>query len=260
MRRPGWIAVCAVSAWIAATLQAASQDNYEIQVYGSETIKPRRTMLEFHTNFTFSGTKNPTDGTRPTQHALHETFEITHGFTPWFETGCYIFTSARSGNGWDFVGSHIRPRLRVPDQWHWPVGVSLSNEIGWQSRQYSTDTWTWELRAIVDKQIGPWYVALNPAFDRSFHGESASAGFVFSPNFKVSYQFARKVAGGLEYYGSLGPVSGFDPLRYQQHQIFPSIDLDLAPQWEINFGLGVGLTGATDHLIAKFIIGYQFDF
>ena len=37
-------------------------------------------------------------------------------------------------------------------------------------------------------------------------------------------------------------------------------DVNLAPQWEINFGLGVGLTRATGHLIAKMIVGYHFNF
>ena len=55
-------------------------------------------------------------------------------------------------------------------------------------------------------------------------------------------------------------VTGFDAISQQQHQIFPAIDLNIAPQWEINFGLGVGLTGTTDHLIAKMILGYHFNF
>jgi hypothetical protein len=85
-------------------------------------------------------------------------------------------------------------------------------------------------------------------------------GVVFSPNFKFSSDFTPKVAAGLEYYGSTGPVTGFDPISQQQHQVFPTIDLNLAPQWEINFGLGVGLTRSTDHLIAKMILGYRFNF
>jgi len=70
----------------------------------------------------------------------------------------------------------------------------------------------------------------------------------------------RKVAAGLEYHGSVGPVTGFDPLSQQQHQLFPAIDLNIAPQWELNFDLGVGFTGSTDHLIAKMILGYRFNF
>ncbi|MGB0016380.1 MAG: hypothetical protein WBQ12_06705 [Candidatus Sulfotelmatobacter sp.] len=55
-------------------------------------------------------------------------------------------------------------------------------------------------------------------------------------------------------------MTGFDAVSQQQHQIVPAIDLNIAPQWEINFGLGVGVTGATDHLIAKMILGYPFNF
>ena len=64
----------------------------------------------------------------------------------------------------------------------------------------------------------------------------------------------------MEYYGSVGPVTGFDAVSQQQHQIFPVIDLNLSPKWEVNFGLGVGVTRSTDHLIAKMILGYRFDF
>src|ERR1035438_5105233 len=79
------------------------------------------------------------DGVYPTNHAEHETVEITHGFNDWFECGFYIFTSTTEGPSWQWVGDHIRPRVAVPKKWHWPVGVSLSNEIGYQRRQYSVD-------------------------------------------------------------------------------------------------------------------------
>jgi len=254
------IILACVSLFCLAALapHAAAQANYEIQVYGSETVEPHHTMFELHSNFTIDGSKQVVDGVLPTNHVEHETLEITHGFNGWFETGLYIFTTARIDQGWQFVGSHIRPRFRIPEKWHWPVGVSLSNEIGYQRRQFSTDTWTWEIRPIVDQKIGRWYWAVNPSLDRSFHGLTVNQGLVFSPNLKFSYDFTPKIAGGLEYYGSVGPVTGFLPVSQQEHQVFPAIDLNLAPEWEVNFGLGVGLTGATDHLIAKMILGYRF--
>lgn len=250
----------AFASFLIGVTPGTAQDNYEIQVYPYETVEPGHTMVELHSNFTIEGSKQRVNGLYPTEHGLHETIEITHGFTDWFETGFYIFTSARSGQGWQWVGDHIRPRFRVPEKWHWPVGVSLSNEIGYQRRQFSEDTWTWEMRPIVDQKLGRWYWSLNPTFDRSFHGPGVSRGMVFSPNFKFSYDITPKIAGGLEYYGSVGPATGFDPVAQQQHQIFPSMDLNLAPQWEINFGVGVGLTRSTDHLIAKMILGYRFNF
>jgi len=237
-----------------------AQDNYEIQVYGSELVDPGHTMVELHSNFTFQGSKTIEDGMLPTNHQLHETIEITHGFTDWFECGFYIFTAEKSGLGIDWVGDHIRPRIAVPKKWKWPVGLSLSNEVGYQRRQFSTDTWTWEMRPILDQQAGRWYWSFNPTFDKSIHGLTKSQGFVFSPNVKVSYDFTKKITGGIEYYGSVGPATEFLPVTQQQHQLFPAIDLNVSPKWEINFGVGVGITASTDHLIAKMILGYRFDF
>src|SRR5207253_9086513 len=143
------------------------------------------TMIELHSNYNVDGSKTVVNGVLPTNHAEHETIEITQGWNDWFETGFYIFTSIQPDGGWYWVGDHIRPRVRVPDSWHWPVGVSLSMEIGYQRAVYSPDTWTWEIRPIVDKTMGRWYLAFNPALERSWHGPGTRAGLGFTPGGKV---------------------------------------------------------------------------
>jgi hypothetical protein len=243
---------------LAAYWTARAQDNYEIQVYGSETVPAGATMVELHSNFTAEGRKTEENGVLPTDHAFHETLEITRGFTPWFETGFYVFTSARSGDGWQWVGDHIRPRIRVPEEWHWPVGLSLSVEAGYQQRKFSEDTWSLELRPIIDKQWGRWYGSFNPAIEKSLKGANATRGYEFAPNAKVSYDVTKVVTLGVEYYGSLGPATHFDAVGDQQHLIVPALDLNFSPKWEFNFGVGVGLTHSTDHLIIKMIIGRRF--
>ena len=235
-----------------------SQDNYEIQVYGSDTVPAGRTMVELHSNYTVDGQRDTVNGVLPDNHAFHETLEVTHGFTPWFETGFYVFTSIQPGEGWEWVGDHIRPRVRVPEEWHWPVGLSLSMEIGYQQPSFSEDTWTWEIRPIIDKQWGRWYVAFNPAFEKSLSGLNSSQGFDFAPSAKVSFEVTKVVSAGVEYYGSLGPVGHFSSPGDQQQQIFPVLDLNLSPRWEFNFGVGFGLTRSTDDLVIKLILGYQF--
>ena len=216
-------------------------------------------MVELHSNFTFEGSKTAVDGVRADEHALHETVEITQGFTPWFETGFYIFTSYRASEGYQWVGDHIRPRVRIPEDWHWPVNLSLSAEFGYQRRSYSTDTWTLEVRPIVDKQLGRWYLDFNPSVDRSFHGFEVRKGVTFEPNAKVAYGVTRKVSVGFEYYGDLGSITGFDPLHDQQQAIMPAIDLDLGPNWEFNLATGIGVTAGTDHLLVKMILGRRFN-
>jgi Putative MetA-pathway of phenol degradation len=250
----------ALPLFLLAAAPIRAQGNYEVQVYGAETVLPNHTMVELHSNFTFEGSKTAVDGVRADNHALHETIEITQGFTSWFETGFYIFMSYRAGEGYQWVGDHIRPRIRVPEEWHWPVNVSLSTEIGYQRRSYSTDTWTLEIRPIVDKQLGRWYLSFNPTLDRSFHGLEVSKGVVFSPNVKVSYDVTKKVSIGVEYYGAVGSITGFDPIHDQVQAIMPAIDLNLGPNWEFNFATGIGLTGSTDHWLVKLILGRRFNF
>ncbi|MGA2133710.1 MAG: hypothetical protein ABSH50_15565 [Bryobacteraceae bacterium] len=244
--------------FLAAWATALAQGNYEIQVYGSDLVPPHDTMVELHSNFTIQGSKTIIDGMLPTEHQEHETLEITHGFNDWFETGFYQFTNHQPNGGWMWVGTHIRPRIAIPERYHLPVGISLSTEIGYQRPNISADTWTWEIRPIVDKKLGRWYSAFNPALERAFHGPDTHKGLEFSPNFKISYDVTPKIAGGLEYYGSLGSLTGFDPLYQQGQQILPAIDLNLNPRWEFNFGVGVGVTRGTDHLLVKMILGYRF--
>ena len=217
-------------------------------------------MVELHSNTAVKGTTRTDDRVLRTQGAFHETIEITRGWTPWLETGFYIFTSVQPDTGWEWVGNHIRPRVRAPESWKLPVGLGLSLEAGYQRREFSADTWSLEIRPIIDKQIEHWYVSFNPVLDRSLHGEGVQGrrGFEFAPAAKVAYEITGTVAAGLEYYGGIGPLTGFDPLRKQQHQVFPVIDVNLGPRWEWNAGVGVGLTSSTDKLLLKVILGYRF--
>jgi hypothetical protein len=136
--------------------------------------------------------------------------------------------------------------------------VSLSLEAGYQRRAFSADTWTLEIRPIVDQKIGPWYWSFNPALERSLKGENSGRGFGFTPAAKVTYDVTPRVAAGLEYYGDIGPIDRIDRPRDQQHLVFSVVDIDLGPRWELNVGVGAGLTGATDRLIVKMILGYRF--
>src|SRR5579864_3628313 len=226
-----------------------AQGNYEIQVYGSDTVPAANLMVELHSNFTVEGQKDTVDGVYPTNHQLHETLELTAGINSWSEVGFYVFTSWQDGHGVQWVGDHIRPRVRVPDSWHWPVGVSLSTEIGYQRPQYSPDTWTWEIRPIIDKTMGRWYFAFNPALERTLHGPGVSQGVGFAPGAKVGYDFTKKISAGFEYYADYGQLGSFDGLHDQQQQLFVVSDLNVSPAWEINFGVGLGPTAGTDHLI-----------
>ena len=253
-RKHSTVLVALLTALAPVSLRA--QENYEIQVYPSETMPKGVTMFELHSNFTIDGSKpGSPGGLSPTNHAVHETVEITHGFNDWSELGFYWFTSVPSGQSLQWVGTHLRPRVRVPDSWGWPVGVSISQEIGYSKASFTGDTWTYELRPIIDKQVGPWYASINPTLEKSLRGPTANVPFVFSPNVDVGYDVTKRVNLSVEYYGATGPINRLDPIRDQEHQIFLATNLDLGPQWEFNFGYGTTLTAGGDKHIVKMILG-----
>ena len=246
-----------------------AQSNYEIQVYPSETADKNTTFFELHSNFTGSGTTAPctfsvaVQCVYPTNHQEHETLEITHGFSKIFEVGMYFFTSAGPGQGWQYVGSHIRPRIRVPEDWDLPVGLSLSTEFGFVKDGFDEGQWSMEFRPIIDKKMGAFYWSVNPTVDWWFKGPLAGTGWrgmAFSPNIKISWDFTDKITGGFEYYGLTGSLAEMAPGALQQHVLYPAIDLNLSPDWEVNFGYGFGLSGDGDQHIIKLILGRRLKF
>ena len=91
-------AILAIAA-ILCVRTAVAQGNYEIQVYGADTVAPKTLMVELHSNFTPEGQTYYINGVIPTNHQEHETLELTEGITSWSEIGFYVFTSEQDGRG-----------------------------------------------------------------------------------------------------------------------------------------------------------------
>ncbi len=62
-----------------APILVTAQENYEIQVYGSQTVLKGNTMVELHSNYTFDGQKSSQKGLRPTNDVFQQTIAITPG-------------------------------------------------------------------------------------------------------------------------------------------------------------------------------------
>lgn len=238
-----------------ATTAVNAQENYEIQVYGSQTQQKNSTIFELHSNYTFDGERDVIKDVRPTYHAFHETIEITHGISDNFELGLYLFMNYLPDYGFRVVGTHIRPRIMAPAKWKLPVGLSLSAEIGYQSHYYSPESWNVEIRPIIDKQWKNLYVSLNPTLGVQLKGVDKSTAPAFAPNIKAYYAFFKNGAIGAEYYGDLGPLNAFENGSQQSHALFATFDLLNNKHWELNTGAGFGLTRATDGFVFKVLVG-----
>ena len=253
------LAACSAALIVSLPAPVGAQDLFEIQVYPYETVEPGHTMLEFHTNFTPSGTTTAEPGVFPNDRQFHLTAEITHGFTPMFETGFYIETALYvPGQGAEFTGWHIRPRFRLPDSEAFPFRVSLSFEYAFNQASFDPNRQTLEIRPIFERQQGRLYLSINPNLSVATKGPDAGSSPVFEPNAKIGWDVTRHVSSGLEYYAETGPVKHFDPRSKQHHILLPAVDLNVSPDWEFNFGVGRGLTETSEHWILKAIVGYRF--
>jgi hypothetical protein len=191
-------------------------------------------------------------------YAEHETIEAVTGLSSWSEIGAYLFTSEQQSPVILPIGGSLRIKARVPMAWNWPVGVALSTEIEYNDPRYTTDPWSWEIRPVIDKALGRWYVSLNPTLERTLQGTGVVNGLQFSPSAKVGFDFTSLVSGGVEYYGAYGRIGSFAPPESRLQQFFGVVDLHVSPLWEANAGVGTGTTPATNHLMAKLILGRRF--
>jgi hypothetical protein len=228
------------------TQYSIAQDNNEIQVYGSATTPKYTTMIELHSNYSITGPKF-----NQNYHPFLQTLEVTTGISENFEFGFYIFTYNNNGKI-QYTGTNIRPRVKAPDEWNLPMGISLSSEIGCSIDPTTKEKdWGAEIRPIFDKTVGDHYVSFNPNIGVSFTNKE----YLFEPILKYAYTVSKKVNVGFEYYGNTGKIFNAYKLPNQEHQLFLAIDLFLHPLYEFNFGIGKGMTDASNGTTVKCYIG-----
>jgi hypothetical protein len=253
------LAAAMVAAGVASVPAAGvAQDPFEIQVYEYATVPKGMWNLETHANYTGHGTRAFEGPVAPTQGQSHLTFELTRGITDVFELAGYLVLARRPGHGAEYAGYRIRPRVRAPESWAWPVGVSLSAEVAFPPAVFEESRTTLELRPIIEKAFGRWQVDLNPVVGRALRGAGTDEGWDFEPGVRVGHQTFRRAELSVEYYGSTGPVTDPLPRGAQVHQIFPGVDLALGERAVLNLGYGIGLTKAGNDDVLKMRLGVLF--
>ena len=76
----------------------------------------------------------------------------------------------------------------------------------------------------------------------------------FFPAARLARKLGEVFSVGVEYYTGLGPFRQLLPFNEQQQNIYGVVDFKLG-RFDINAGLGYGMNGASDRVMAKLIIG-----
>ena len=238
---------------------ARAQDPFEIQVYDGTANPPRVPGVELHLNDWATGHRDGAPPEAPLHGQFHATIEPSLGMTPWWELGAYVQTAVRTDDGvMDWAGAKLRSKFVTPPGYDSHIRLGVNFELSYLPATYDRDVWGTEIRPIASWHDRDWLFAVNPVVEQSLGGPGASDGPSFEPAAKAAHAWG-PVALGLEYYGSIGPILSPLPLRQEAHYIYETLDLVGIANFELNLGLGEGLTPASAGIVMKAIFGYTFE-
>jgi hypothetical protein len=243
---------------IAACLPLAAQPARaidEIQVYNAEIAPVGTFTLQQHLNYVWQGSTTPDfPGGIASNRTLNGTPELAYGVTDWYEIGLYAPFSVDS-DGW-FVpgGVKLRHLFVTPHAAQRTVFGGLNIELSYQTPRFSQSPFALELRPILGVRDLGWEFIVNPIVDASF---GPNGVVEFAPAARLARAITGDVMLGVEYYSNFGQFGTFQPNNNQQHTLFGVIDFSVLG-FDVNFGVGFGLTDGSDQLVTKLIIGRAF--
>lgn len=111
-----------------------------------------------------------------------------------------------------------------------------------------------EARLILEKEIGPSVLRLNPKVEKVLSGADVEEGLEFEYGASLYWTLFPRFRPGLEVYGSMGEFVNFKSRENQQHYLVPAATWKVLPNVGWNVGVAFGLTDASDDLVIKSII------
>jgi hypothetical protein len=239
-------------ALVALPVVARAQTD-EIQVYDGSLAPPGKWNLTLHSNFTPEGMTTPAfPGGLISDKSWNGVPEWAYGVTNWFEAGLYLpVYSISKHRGATLDSMKLRALFAVPhaDERTFFYGVNF--EFSYNGKNWDPRRFTSEIRPIIGLHLHPVDLIFNPILDNSWEGGPKSLEFV--PAARIAYNLTSKSALAIEEYSDYGPLRGFLPGGEQAHQIFGVVDHS-SKIVDVEFGVGVGVTGATDKWTLKLIL------
>jgi hypothetical protein len=224
----------------------------EIQVYNGELAPVGTFNLTVHNNFTPKGLTTPAfPGAVVADKSWNGVPEWALGVTPWFEAGLYLPLYSRDQTtGFGLDGFKLRALFAVPHAADRVFFYGANFEFSVNAHRWDSSRFTSEVRPIVGWHLKPWDIIINPIVDTAYDGLK---NLEFVPAARVAYNFRSGWAAAAEEYDDFGPVHDFAPRGDQVHQLYAVADKTWR-EWQIEAGIGVGLTGASDRLTLKLIL------
>jgi hypothetical protein len=226
----------------------------EIQVYNASIAAPGQFTIQQHLNYIPQGLKEPPfPGGFASHGSINGTPEFAYGITDWWEVGLYLPFAIQDRQ---FLSDSFKLRTLFvspnADQRGFFYGVNF--EFSNETPGFAQTRFAMEIRPIIGVRKGDWEFIVNPIVGIGF-GKYGEADF--TPAARVARKVGPDLSVGLEYYADFGKIGDFSKLADQQHTLFAVTDFKLGV-FGVNFGVGYGLTPASDRWVVKTIVGYAF--
>jgi len=238
--------------WTALGQPANAVD--EIQVYKAGIAAPGQLTIQQHLNYVGIGSKEPPfPGGLVSHHSINGTPEFAYGVTDWWEVGLYLPFAIQDRQ---FLSNSFKLRTLFvspsAEQRNFFYGVNF--EFSNTTPKFSQTRFGLEIRPIIGIRNADYEFIVNPIVDVGF-GKNGEAEF--APAARLARKLGPDLFVGLEYYADFGEIGNFLKPADQQHTLFAVTDFKLGV-FDVNFGVGYGLTPASDRLVVKTIVGYAF--
>lgn len=237
---------------------ALAMDFYEIQIYPTETAPVGDLQAELHSNSVTSA-RGPDAHQQLRPYQIHETLEATYGLLPWLEIGQYLATARLDAGNYEYAGARSKLHFGVPQTEKWPVSLGGNIELDYMRRAAEENPLTLELRPIAETHFGPFTLIGDFAFEKPFDGPGTHRGFTLEPSGELEYEnLFWWLSPAVEYYGDMGPLQVLPGVQQQEHFIVPALNFHFISRMELNVGMGIGLTRASNGTFVKTILGWTF--
>ena len=252
-RRISWF--CLIGCGFAAlALAGPAQAVDEIQVYNAGIAAPGQLTIQQHLNYVALGLKQPPfPGGLVSNGSINGTPEFAYGLTDWWEVGLYLPFAIQDRQ---FLSDSVKLRTLFvsphADQRNFFYGVNF--ELSNTTPKFAQTRFGLEIRPIIGVRNAEWEFIVNPIVDIGF-GKYGQADF--APAVRLARKLDRDLFVGLEYYADFGEIGRFGKVSDQQHTLFAVTDFKLGV-FDINLGVGYGLTPSSDRFVVKTIFGYAF--
>jgi len=226
----------------------------EIQVYDGEIAERGVFNLMVHTNFAPIGAKSPAyPGAIISNQSVNGASEWAYGVRSWFEQGLYlpVYTIYSEGRGATINGFKIRELFVRPDAEHHKFFYGVNFEFSVNAKYWETRRITSEIRPIIGTHLGSVDLIFNPIMDTDYTGGPGNLNF--APATRVAYNLNSRWAVAAEEYADMGPLRNMRSLHDQSHEIWAVTDYK-CKAFNLEAGVGVGVTGASDRLTLKLMV------